>query len=279
MSSTESRIKIFENTKWLCETNERLIESISVSIASQKIILEKDNLPEIKRNRFSGEAQVSVTKRRSFEAASAYSGKVCVLNFASSVNPGGGVEYGASAQEECLCRCSTLHSCLTDVAAWLNFYIPHRKACNRLYNDDIIYTPNITVFKSDTLLPELIDEADWYQVNVITCAAPNLSRPGFSGNSFNEKREILISDEDLLVLHEKRWRRILDVASMEKNDVVIVGAFGCGAFENNPEVVARAAKKVISEYKHAFRAIEFAVYCSKRKENYEIFEKIIKEDE
>ena len=44
--------------------------------------------------------------------------------------------------------------------------------------------------------------------------------------------------------------------------MVILGAFGCGAFANKPEIVALAAKKVIQEYRYAFVTIEFAIYCN-----------------
>ena len=58
--------------------------------------------------------------------------------------------------------------------------------------------------------------------------------------------------------------------------MVILGAFGCGAFENNPEVVARAAKNVIEQYQHAFKVIEFAVYCLPRDDtNYVIFNRML----
>ncbi len=73
-------------------------------------------------------------------------------------------------------------------------------------------------------------------------------------------------------LHEKRLRRILDVAVLQGNEVGILGAFGCGAFRNNPKVVAQAARNVIKEYMYAFKYIEFAVYCSPwEDENYRVF--------
>lgn len=63
---------------------------------------------------------------------------------------------------------------------------------------------------------------------------------------------------------------------MEGVDTVILGAFGCGAFSNNPEVVALAAKHVISDYLKSLRNIEFAVYCSPRDDrNYRIFERVL----
>lgn len=85
-----------------------------------------------------------------------------------------------------------------------------------------------------------------------------------------------ITDDELLAIHEKRFTRILDIALINNNDVVILGAFGCGAFENNPGVVAAAAKNVVEKYIHAFRVIEFAVYCSPRdSHNYDVFSSVL----
>ena len=66
---------------------------------------------------------------------------------------------------------------------------------------------------------------------------------------------------ELQSLHERRLRRILDVAASDGNEAVILGAFGCGAFRNDPSVVARAAASVIGGYRAVFKAIEFAVFC------------------
>ncbi len=223
-------------------------------------------------------ATVKVSAKRSFEAASFYRGqKTAVHNFASASNPGGGVERGANAQEECLCRCSGLYFCLNASAMWEGFYTPHRKAMNPLHNDDIIYTPEITVFKTDTAKPKLMPESDWYNVDVITCAAPNLrANPGNLYNLGDGKRAAVLSDAKLLQIHEKRLRRILDVAAFNENEVIILGAFGCGAFLNNPEIVAQAAKNVLTDYLHAFKVIEYAIYCSPRDDkNFKIFKQVL----
>ena len=229
--------------------------------------------------RYEGEAKLIVSKKRSYEAASAYKdSKICVHNFASATNPGGGVVRGSSAQEECLCRCSTLYFSLNTKEMWDGFYSSHRAEHNPLHNDDCIYTPDVVVFKKDTANPSLMSEEEWYSVNVITCAAPNLrEKPSNMMNSGDGHKAAKISDKDLLALHEKRLAKILDIALSEGNEVVILGAFGCGAFENKPEVVAKAAKNVISKYMHAFKIIEFAVYCSPRDDsNFKVFERILR---
>ncbi|MBQ8803840.1 MAG: TIGR02452 family protein [Tyzzerella sp.] len=267
---------MFQDTERMCEENGKLKAAIRKSISHQKLILENDAISEIDKKRYEEPAQVIVSKKRSYEAASAYKNQnVCVHNFASASNPGGGVTHGASAQEECLCRCSDLYFCLNTPKMWNGFYKPHRIAKNPIHNDDIIYTPDVVVFKTDTASPQLMEESDWYNVNVLTCAAPNLrERPSNMFNSGDGDKCIKISDDELMEIHEKRLGRILDIAANEKNDVVILGAFGCGAFSNNPTVVAKAAKNVIEEYKYTFKTIEFAVYCSPRDErNYTIFKK------
>lgn len=80
-----------------------------------------------------------------------------------------------------------------------------------------------------------------------------------------------------MAIHDKRLRRMLDTALAKGAETVILGAFGCGAFENNPEVVAMAAKNVLKDYLHAFCNLEFAVYCTQRDENnYRVFERVLR---
>ena len=274
----EENVEIFRDTERLCKENELLAESVKKSIAGQKLILESDSINSPKLDIFANPAAVVVSKKRTFEAASKYKdNKVAVHNFASASNPGGGVEKGASAQEECLCRCSGLYFCLNTPKMWDGFYKPHRNAHDPIHNDDVIYTPEIVVFKTDERTPRLMDEKDWYKVNVVTCAAPNLRvRPSNPYNSGDGDKTVVMKDDELLALHEKRFRRILDIAVLEGNDTVILGAFGCGAFENDPKIVAMASKNVIKEYLHAFKTIEYAIYCSSRDErNYETFARVL----
>lgn len=274
----EENIDIFQDTLRIFQENECLIKATKVAQENQQVIPETEILDDTRTTLYDNPATVIVSKKRSFEAASAYKDqKVCVHNFASASNPGGGVKNGANAQEECLCRCSNLYLCLKMPKLWDDFYLPHRTARNPLHNDDIIYTPGVRIIKSDTATPKLLPKSQWFDVDVITCAAPNLrERPGNSYNSGDGSVPVKITDKELLQLHEKRLRKILDVAYIKGNEIVILGAFGCGAFSNNPYVVATAAKNVIEDYLYKFKIIEFSIYCNPRDDsNYKTFLGII----
>ena len=264
-------ISVFKDSMSRIDSDSSLQQSVASSIASQQFIAE-GTIIALPKPLYAESAQVIVTKNRSFEAARPYAEqglKIAVLNFASSTNPGGGVTSGASAQEECLCRVSTLYPCLKDESMWDLFYAPHRKARNPLHNDDIIYTKDVIVFKDDDYQPL----PKPFTVDVITCAAPTLREQ--SSNRYNPSdgyKAPDITPEDLLALHEKRGRQILSAAAANGAEVIILGAFGCGAFRNDPAVVAQAYANILPEYLHYFRTIEFAVYCRPRSpQNFEAF--------
>ena len=258
MADKTERIRIFEETMTLCDQNERLAESIRRSIAGQSITWQEDAIPAPK-GRFSAPAALALSPDRTYEAAQKYCAqgkKVCVLNFASSVTPGGGVTRGCSAQEESLCRISTLYPAIND-ASVRTFYDRHRQMIDREEmhyenRDDCIFTPGVAVIREDTFDCELLPESDWYTVDVITCAAPDLR--------YAPVERSLMPTEDLTALFEHRWERILSVAARENADVLILGAFGCGAFRNSPKIVAQAFSRVYEAYQYCFETIEFAVY-------------------
>lgn len=79
----------------------------------------------------------------------------------------------------------------------------------------------------------------------------------------------------MLEKYKKRDTHILDIAASNGTDVVILGAFGCGAFQNDPNIVARAYKEILPSYKNVFDEIVFAVYCSPRDTvNFDTFKRI-----
>lgn len=270
-------IKVFNDTEsFICE-NDYLEQSLKESKKKTTVVLgmhipKKDETTKYLNNVF-------VTQSKSFEAArrlsKAYPGKrIAVLNFASATNPGGGVKKGSTAQEEDLCRCSTLYHCLAQNSVFNEFYTPNREAVDRtsLHTDDIVYSPDIIICKDDNTYARL-DPKDFIKVDVLSCAAPNLRE--HTSNQYNpgEKPPVVISDQDLLELHKNRARNIFEVAKAHSVDILVLGAFGCGAFRNSPQIVAKAYKDVLQEYAKDFTEIEFAIFCKGSKDNFEVFSK------
>lgn len=276
----EARKQVFLDTKQNYESNDTLITAVKSSIERQRVVLESDKVESANNEkRYNTPATIVISKKRSLEAAKAYKDfKVCVHNFASATNPGGGVENGSSAQEEAICRCSTLFPCISTSEIRASFHNYHRSMLKNgmmdvLYNDDCIYTPDVVVLKTDTNNPQLMPEEEWYKVDVVSCAAPNLrNNPSNTMNPGSGDKRVVIKANDLMNLHMKRMRRILDLAKTNGAEVMILGAFGCGAFQNSPDVVAEAMARLIPEYRNDFKVIEFAVYCPPSDtKNYDVF--------
>lgn len=194
-----------------------------------------------------GGASIVVEDNTTFSAAGKYrSGRTAVLNFANPMTPGGGVRAGAMAQEECLCRSSNLYLCLTG-SPFADFYGYHRSRDDDLFSDRLIYTPGVTVFKTDDDIPKLMPRRSRFRVDVITCAAP-----------YNARRR---DRGELKAIFMSRIRNIFEAALDNGARTLILGAFGCGAFQNPPDVVAAAFRETIEEngYDGMFDRIVFAI--------------------
>ena len=256
---------IFEDTLKRIERSSVLSKAVKDSIDNEKLILEKDDYTPSVDIIYPEKAKVIVSRKRTLEAAVGYKGMMtAVLNFASAVSPGGGVTGGAFAQEESICRCTTLYPCLKTQYLWDNFYNLHRNGFDRRNTDDTIYTPSVICIKQDELYPVIMEDQYWFPVNVITTAAPDLRWPKYP----EERGCVNLTDDELMALHIKRARRILSIAAGEGNEAVILGAFGCGAFHNPPRIVAEAFRQVIeADFLHRFRVIEFAIYTNPFRED------------
>ncbi len=195
--------------------------------------------------------KVEVVSGTTFATAKGFCkfGRVAVLNFANPENPGGGVQNGAMAQEECLCRSSNLYPCLCDKSVFNEFYLYHRNLRSFFYSDRLIYTKGVTVFKDDSDVPQLMPENEWFQVDVITCSAPYIARRKYTNQAA------------LKELFKSRIKNIFEAAVDNGAEVLVLGAFGCGAFKNPPEIVAKAFHEVIEEnaYHTKFKRIVFAI--------------------
>lgn len=121
--------EIFRDTEQRYTTDRKLVEAVRQSTEAQVFITGK-SVVSVPAPSNTDKAKVIVSGKRSLEAAENYAKqgkKVCVLNFASATNPGGGVVSGSSAQEKCICRCTTLYPCLNNDALWTEFYTPHAR--------------------------------------------------------------------------------------------------------------------------------------------------------
>lgn len=172
--------------------------------------------------------------------------KAGILNFASAKNPGGGFLGGASAQEESLARSSSLYAALSKDQA---MYAYNRSRSTLLYSDYLIYSPEVVYWFDDegNYLPQLL------VADVITSPAPN--RGAILQNNWNDELALLPG------VLKQRSMQVLSIAYRNGCDTLILGAWGCGVFRNEPAEVAACFDKVIrTHFKSAFRRIIFAVY-------------------
>lgn len=195
-----------------------------------------------------GAAVIEVTNETTAAAGrrlvTAGAGRVVALNFASAKNPGGGFLGGARAQEEDLARCSALYPCLLTQRA---YYDSNRACGSMLYTDHIIYSPDVPFFRDDRL--DLLDQV--VPLSIITAPAPNAGEAQRSG----EAKKVPA------VLHQ-RVERVLRVAALQGHTVLVLGAWGCGVFRNDPAQVAESFATWLAHprYAGAFARVVFAVF-------------------
>ncbi|MBO6268533.1 MAG: TIGR02452 family protein [Clostridium sp.] len=223
------------------------------------------------------EGQVRVTKERTFQAAVKLheefpEKRICVLNFASATRPGGGVKFGSGAQEESLCRCSTLFPTLDRRWLWQCYYDVNRVMKDVRHTDACIYSPKVLICKTDEAVPRRLSPEEFVQVDVLSCAAPNLRNEAGNGMNPETGKPVRMEPDELYALHLKRAKHILHVAAANEADILVLGAFGCGAFMNDPHYVAAAYRDALEEYRAYFDVVEFAIYCrGSETENYRAF--------
>ncbi|GAA3925005.1 TIGR02452 family protein [Actinomadura viridis] len=195
--------------------------------------------------------RIEVTGETTLEAArrlSAAAGDGTVplaLNFASAKNPGGGFLNGAHAQEEGLARSSALYASLRSARAFYDF---HRDQRDLLYSDHMIYSPAVPVFRDDA--GRLLEEP--YQVAFLTSPAPN------RGAIRDPGKAALIPDTLRL-----RARKVLAAALVNGHGRLVLGAWGCGVFRNDPREVATAFAEALgpgAEFAGRFEHVVFAVW-------------------
>ena len=254
MIRMDKLIQNFADTQAFYTSDPVLKEAVAFSLEHTKLYKE-DNYPELPN--IPEKLGLTLTLNlRSFQAAMKFhkampDKKIAVLNFASPVHPGGGVFSGSRAQEECLCRCSTLYPLLAQ--EWLkeSYYIPNKKAHDFMSNDTCIYSEGVVICKSDDEdFPKRLKPEELVTVDVITCAAPDWRNAGpLDYNAYEN-----------YLLHVQRAKHIMHIAALHNVDILVTGAFGCGAFKNEPDVVAMAWQETLKEYRKKFEYVIFAIY-------------------
>ena len=206
--------------------------------------------------------------------------KICALNFANARYVGGGVTKGSIAQEETLCLTSPmLYYSLAGVGNGSEFNdgsLQYKDTSKIPWKRRIILSPNVEFIRNDDKTLQFLDKRDIYTASIISAAAPN-----------NKSKHEPLSKTEMDYI-EMVIRNILDVAGCRYDfDVLILGAWGCGAFAPqkgfssiDPQVyvntIAHIFKKVIKSSQTKLKIICFAIPQKSKHDkldNYDIFEK------
>lgn len=187
--------------------------------------------------------------------------KMAVLNFASYKNPGGHFINGSKAQEECLCHESFLYNVLSKIEDYYDWNNQHKNKA--LYLNRGLYSPNIYFCRKEN--NRLKTEHHCF-CDVITCAAPNKSAA---------QKYMNVSDEENTETLRSRIKFVLDIAKNNEVDTLILGAYGCGVFGQDPYEVASIFKEYLDNCK-CFKTVVFAIPDGKNG-NYDAFMKVFEE--
>jgi uncharacterized protein (TIGR02452 family) len=172
--------------------------------------------------------------------------RIGLLNFASARNPGGGFLSGSQAQEESLARASGLYASLNRMT---DYYQANRWSKSALYTDHMIYSPRVPVFRDDT--DRLLDEP--WSVSMITAPAVN------AGVVRSRERENVGRIREVM---SRRIAYVLALAAHHGHDALVLGAWGCGVFANDPREVTELFAGYLlgqGQYSQAFAEVVFAI--------------------
>lgn len=231
-------------------------DSVTVITPDDAAMLLSEPLPEPEQLI---SCKIEVTTEDSFSAAQRLENAL-VLNFANAHHAGGGFLLGANAQEEALCRCSTLYASLSsaEAAAMYRYHNTHISATD---SDYMLLSRDVAVFRDHRckLLPEP------FHTSVITAPAPN--RRGAA--VFTSQK--ILSDTFL----HRAWI-ILRIAVRYGYRNLVLGAWGCGAFGNQPRMVAECFRQALETDRLAmyFDTVCFAIYGSEQSKNYCAFQTV-----
>lgn len=153
-----------------------------------------------------------------------------VLNFASAKNPGGGFLNGSLAQEESLAISSTLYPTLT---AHEEYYQKNRAHRSMMYLDYGIYSPEVVFFRDGTFaLTERPVKA-----SVLTLPAVNMGQVILKGEDSEQAKRVM----------RRRMKLALAIFAEQGAKHLVLGAYGCGVFRNDPREIAAWWRELLNE--------------------------------
>lgn len=197
-----------------------------------------------------GDPAIEVTGETVQDAALRFRGKrVTVLNFASGTMPGGGTRWGSLAQEECLCLCSGL---LYGLESHMAYYERNRAgdAPHECY-DQMIWSENVPLVREGKF-----NRVEPMLINVITYPAPVATKRVYTGSG--QSQDLVAGD--MVEIFERRCRHVVRRAEKAGTEVLILGAWGCGAYGNDPAIVGRAFQDAVKTQAGSIERVVYAVY-------------------
>lgn len=246
---SKKNLKIFKSGYYILGSTQINVNNVKSESKEYKAIISRKNVV------LSNETKVSFSNLDTIEATRKFTSQsktVCILNFASAKHPGGGFMNGSLAQEEMLCYKSNLYN---DLVKHKDLYIWSTQNLNHgLYKSWAIYSESVVVFRDNDL--KLCGPST---INVITCPAVNK----------NVAIKKYTSDKIYQEMYN-RCRFILDVAIENNQKNIILGAFGCGVFGNDPKDVANIFYDLFikEDYLKYFANIEFAILGGKNSKEF-----------
>jgi len=172
--------------------------------------------------------------------------KVLALNFASAKNAGGGFLGGSQAQEESLARSTGLYPCLLEAP---DYYTSNRKTTSCFYTDHMIYSPQVPLLKDD----------DGHYRPTLQLAS-FITAPAVNTGVVQRQEPQRLAGVELAM--KRRIAKVLAIALEQGHSHLVLGAWGCGVFRNDPAQIAQYFHEVIaSDFKQAFETLVFAIYA------------------
>ncbi len=200
------------------------------------------------------ETSISVTSETTLDCVRRLNSEgkkhVICLNFASARNPGGGFSGGSQAQEESIARASGLYPALLKST---DYYEVNRNVKSCFYTDYMIYTPETPIFKNE----------NGKNMEKLVCASV-ITAPAVNAGVVKHREPERV--EEIVKVMKRRISKVLSISHVNNHKVLVLGAWGCGVFRNDPVDMARYFKEVLeSDYKNIFDEIVFAVYSRNKR--------------